>query len=413
MKPTHTPPAVFASTLKLLEELTAISSPSGHLEGLEAAARLLGGALEERGLAVEIRQEAAADGDLQPVLYAAGSAAAERCLLLIGHLDTVLEAVAPAQRDDRLWATGAIDMKGGLVALVGALDLLKEQGRKAPDDLLLVVVPDEEVAGRLTRVVVEENGPRARALWVLEPGQPQDGGESMVIGRRGMFHWQLAVTGKGVHAGNGYWQGRSALDAAAEWCLAVRALAEEGQGPTINAGRLVAGEVSFVEDLARHADLLGTPRQINVVPNRARVEGESRFLRSRDGDRLLAEMERLALEIGARREVEMRFEVHPGRIQPLEPQEASRAWAQRAVACAAERGWKLLVEEDRGGISFSNFLPDPGSIPILDGLGPVGGGMHTREEFMNLESFDRRIVLLAELLAAATSASSEVGPERG
>ena len=54
----------------------------------------------------------------------------------------------------------------------------------------------------------------------------------------------------------------------------------------------------------------------------------------------------------------------------------------------------------RGGISFPNFLLDPGRIPVLDGLGPVGGGMHTREEFVDLRSLRRRIVLLADLLAA-------------
>jgi glutamate carboxypeptidase len=400
MKPTHTSPAIFESTLRLLEDLTTISSPSGNLDGLEAAAHLLGNALEERGLKVEIRSERDAAGGLQPVLYAAGPAAAEGCLLLIGHLDTVLEAQIPERRGDRLWATGAIDMKGGLATLVGALDLLAEKGRKAPADLLLIVVPDEEVAGRLTRLVVEENGPRARGLWVLEPGQPQEGGESMVIGRRGMFHWQLEVTGTGAHSGNGYWQGRSALDAAAEWCLAARELAQKGQGPTINAGRLVAGETSFVDHLATNSNLVGTTRQINVVPNRARVEGESRFLRRRDGETLPRELERLAEEIGTRRKVEMRFQVHGG-IPPLEPQAASRTWAQRATLHAAEDGWNLSVEEDRGGISFSNFLPDPGSIPILDGLGPVGGGMHTRQEFIDLGSLDRRIKLLAELLAAA------------
>jgi acetylornithine deacetylase/succinyl-diaminopimelate desuccinylase-like protein len=35
---------------------------------------------------------------------------------------------------------------------------------------------------------------------------------------------------------------------------------------------------------------------------------------------------------------------------------------------------------------------------VLDGLGPVGGGMHTREEYVELRSLRRRIVLLADLL---------------
>ncbi len=68
------------------------------------------------------------------------------------------------------------------------------------------------------------------------------------------------------------------------------------------------------------------------------------------------------------------------------------------MALAAAAGWRLEIEEERGGISFPNFLPDPDRIPVLDGLGPIGGGMHTREEYVELRSLGRRIVLLADLL---------------
>jgi len=398
--PRGTPPEILDATLELLEEMTAISSPSGDLEGLAAAADHYGAALRRRGLAVEVRSEADADGIAQPVLYARGPNAGASYLLLVGHLDTVLAAAPPRRRDDRLEATGAIDMKGGLAALVGALDLLERQGRQGADDLLLVVVPDEEVAGHLSRRVVEELGGDARGLWVLEPGQRRGEAETLVLARRGTFHWRLRVTGTGAHAGNAYWQGRSALEAAAEWCLAARALAAPGPGPTVNAGRLVAGDASFVDDLAGHAGLLGTPRQVNVVPDRAVVEGEARFLRGEDAERLPAEMAALAERIAGERGVAARFE-HGSPIRPLEPGAASRRWAERAAAVARDRGWRLEAEEDRGGISFSNFLPRPADLPILDGLGPVGGGMHTRGEFVELASLDRRIGLLAELLAAA------------
>jgi acetylornithine deacetylase/succinyl-diaminopimelate desuccinylase-like protein len=39
-------------------------------------------------------------------------------------------------------------------------------------------------------------------------------------------------------------------------------------------------------------------------------------------------------------------------------------------------------------------------MPVLDGLGPVGDGMHTRDEFVSLPSLARRILLLADLLRA-------------
>ncbi len=401
-RPGHTPGDVFEATLQLLERFCAISSPSGDLEGLNRAARFLADELDRRGLAVEIRQEAGAGGERQPVLYARTAVetpADAPSLLAIGHFDTVLPAAEPERRDGRLWATGAIDMKGGLIALLGALDLLAAGGRRPPEDLLLAVVPDEEVAGVLSQRVVERLGACARELWVLEPGQRHGEAETLVAGRRGMFDWRLTARGRGAHAGNAYWQGRSALDAACAWCVGARALAAPGPGPTVNAARIVAGDETFVDDLAAGAAMLGTSRQLNVVPDRATVEGEARFLRRADGETLAAELAALAARIAAEHQLEIDFETGP-KIQPVDPDGPGRVASEAAVEIAERAGWRLEIEDQRGGISFSNFLPDPGAIPVLDGLGPVGDGMHTRGEYVELESLDRRIALLAELLAA-------------
>lgn len=405
-----TPRPIFERTLQLLRELSTISSPSGDIPGLEAANQCLAKALEAQGLSVEITTHSTELGP-QPVLFARGSAArpdGKDGLLLIGHLDTVLPAIEPKQDGDRLLATGAIDMKGGLAAFVGALEWVKERGQKAPDDVFLVVVPDEEVAGELSHWAMTTFGPVARGLWVLEPGRPaakdSAADETMVLGRRGMMHWRLQVEGQGAHAGNAYWQGRSALTAAADWCVRARGLARPGHGPTVNAGRLVAGEMDFVQHLERQAGLLGTTRQINVVPNLAVVEGEARFLKSQDGDGLIHDMQELAQTISEEHQVDVAFEVL-SRVAPLDPAGPGKALAERAVQFAKERGWSLEVEQDRGGISFPNFMPDPSRLPILDGLGPVGGGMHTRDEFIDLGSLDRRIALLADLLAADAAAS--------
>ena len=136
------------------------------------------------------------------------------------------------------------------------------------------------------------------------------------------------------------------------------------------------------------------------MPDRARVEGEFRFLTPAEGDELRASLGRLADEIAERHGVEVDFQLEED-IPPVDPEGPSRQLAAEAVAMAGARGWRLEIEQDRGGISFPNFLPEPGAIPILDGLGPVGGGMHTRSEFVDLASFDRRIALLADLLDAA------------
>jgi glutamate carboxypeptidase len=393
------PAPLFQRAVELLRELTAISSPSGDAEGLQRMAERLAAELGARGLTTEIRAEPSQEaGRALPVLYARGADTSRGHLLLVGHLDTVLPAGPAHLEGNRLVATGAIDTKGSLVILVGALDLLRHRGQRPPADLLLVAVPDEEVGGELSRAAIRRWGETARALWVLEPGEPAGDSETIVAGRRGMFQWRLEARGTAAHSGLHYWEGRSALAAAARWVAEAEALSRRQGGPTINTGRLVGGDASFVDGLATAHDLLGTERQLNVVPDRALAEGEVRFLRLPDRGEILQRLLELAETVGRDTGTILTFTPGPV-ILPVDPESPHSTLSRRAVELAAHRGWSLEIETDRGGISFPNFLPDPNRIPILDGLGPVGGGMHTREEFVSLESLRRRIVLMADLLA--------------
>lgn len=383
--------------LLLLEELCALSSASGDREGLDAVAARLAAELGARGLPARLESWEGEEGSWPVVV--AGDPAAAAPLLLVGHLDTVLPAAPPRREADRLVATGAIDMKGGLAALCGALDLLATEGRPVPAGLQFVAVPDEEVGGSISHRAVRRFGARARALWVLEPGSPLPAGaESLVVGRRGLLHFSLRVEGRAAHAGADFWVGRSALTAAAQWAGSAAALSRTGRGPIVNPARLVAAEAGAVEHPERLAGLLGTPRQVNVVPDRARLDGEARFFHEAEGREVARALQGLAAEVADARQVRCDLELGEP-VPALEPTPARLAYGARAVAAAAARGWNLELEEDRGGISFPNFLPPGSAIPVLDGLGPVGGGMHTRDEHVRLESFRRRVRLLADLLA--------------
>lgn len=393
------PSAARTGAAALLAELCAISSESGNAAGLRRVAERLGVELARHGLAVEIEEEAGPDGGLQPLLLAGGEGADVRPLLLLGHLDTVLPAVEPRFEGERLVATGALDMKGGLAMLVAALDLLAERGERPPEDLLLVAVPDEEVGGEIAQPAVRRWSERARAVLVLEPGEARPGAETLVAGRRGLTEWRLEVSGRAAHSGLAYWSGRSALVAAADWCCRAQALSRPAGGPTVNVGRLIAGTADFVDGLDAHHDLLGTSRQRNVVPDRARAEGEVRFLDAADGRGVMEELAALAREIGRAHEAEVALASGLS-VPPVDPNGPGAGLVERAVALAAARGVRLEVETERGGISFPNYLTDPSRVPVVDGLGPVGDGMHTRAEWLDLASLERRAVLLADLLAS-------------
>jgi glutamate carboxypeptidase len=232
---------------------------------------------------------------------------------------------------------------------------------------------------------------------VIEPGERRGDSETLVAGRRGLTEWRLEITGTPSHSGLAFWQGRSALVAAADWAVKARALAAPGQGPTVNVARVIAGTADFVDNRQVGLELLGTSRQRNVVPERAVVEGEVRFLSRADRDRSLAALTDLAAEVAAAHGVTAAFT--PGTsVPPVDPHGPGAPLVDRVVQLAGRAGLSLEVETDRGGISFPNYLADPGAVAVVDGLGPVGDGMHTRDEYLDLRSLDRRVVLLADLL---------------
>jgi glutamate carboxypeptidase len=393
------PREILESGTKLLVELCAISSASGDVEGVRAVAERIGDELARRGLATELLSESDDEGRPLPLLVARGPEAGNRPLLVVGHLDTVLDAVPPRIEDGLLWATGALDMKGGLAMLVAALDLLALRGQTPPADLMLVCVPDEEVGGTISERAVRRWGQGARALLVIEPGELRGDAETLVAGRRGLFEWKLEVSGRASHSGLAYWQGRSALGAAADWAAQAQRMSETGPGVTVNVARLVAGDTDFVDGLAANHVLLGTPRRRNVVSDRAIAEGEARFLSAADGLRILGRLQRLAESTASIHDVKMMFAKGMS-VPPVDPNGPGAPVVQRVIGLAAEQGWRLEVEDDRGGISFPNYIADPSKVAIVDGLGPVGDGMHTREEHLDLRSFERRIVLLADILDA-------------
>ena len=178
-------------------------------------------------------------------------------------------------------------------------------------------------------------------------------------------------------------------------------MSETGPGVTVNVARLVAGDADFVNGLAANHALLGTSRRRNVVSDRAVAEGEARFLTAADGLRILGRLQRLTESTATTHDVRMTFSQGMS-VPPVDPNGPGAPVVKRVIQLAAERGWRLEVEDDRGGISFPNYVADPAKVAIVDGLGPVGDGMHTREEHLDLRSFERRIVLLADLLVALT-----------
>jgi glutamate carboxypeptidase len=70
-----------------------------------------------------------------------------------------------------------------------------------------------------------------------------------------------------------------------------------------------------------------------------------------------------------------------------------------AIADSILAGWDIPVEPiGTGGGSDGNFTAAIGT-PTLDALGPMGGGAHSPEEYLDLTSLPDRIAIVASLIA--------------
>jgi glutamate carboxypeptidase len=304
-----------------------------------------------------------------------------RPVLLAGHLDTVHEpqgsfrelSIAPGGKTAT--GPGCVDMKGGLVILVAALEVIEEAGIAA--DWTVAFNSDEETGSFHSEPALRVESCRAAARdgcgLVVEPALP-DGG--LVVERLGSGQFMIEARGRSAHVGRDFTSGVSAVTALAERILAAARLPEPERGKIANIGPILAfGPANVVSDLARGW-------------------GNMRFPSQEIADELARGLEALETPSGALPGVT----VYKTFNRPAKPLKAgTQALAELARAAAEDLGQKLPFGKT-GGVCDGNILQDEG-LPTIDTLGVRGGGLHTPQEWIELDSLVERCQLLALLIA--------------
>ena len=148
-----------------------------------------------------------------------------KSLILNGHIDTVpigdeskwhVDPFGAEIKDGKLYGRGAVDMKGGVAAMVSAVETLTALKIPLSGDLMLQTVVNEEHAGGGALGIVAD-GYTADAAIVTEPAGP--GGNVILDGNGGGVYWEVRIKGHETHAGS-RWQnnkpfGISAIEKAA------------------------------------------------------------------------------------------------------------------------------------------------------------------------------------------------------
>lgn len=355
-----------------LEALVNLESPSDDPELLGVVRTALGEQLT--GLGGTVQTVCGPDGDHLRASF--GGSSADQHVLVVGHFDTVCPAGTLARRPFRLdgdWASGpgTFDMKGALVALEFALQLMRDIGLPYAQPVQVVLVCDEEISSPDGRNVVLAGATGAVAVLGLEPPHP---GGDLKNGRRGVARIRIDVEGRESHSGLAAADGVSAIDELVDQLVVLRNKLPQGPDLSSNVGTVAGGT------------------RANVVAGQASAEIGLRFATQEAEQAAMAGLAAIqAVRPGAR--ITTRTLSSRPAWQP-----AADGWLVDFIRAQAAQLGESIGARPAGGAGDTNFT-GAGGIPTVDGLGPRGHGAHAPDERVNIGAILQRAALLALLFA--------------
>ena len=301
-------------------------------------------------------------------------------LLLLGHTDVVPTGplddwssppFEPVIRDGYLHGRGAADMKGGVAAMVTAVERFVERRPGHGGSLALLLTSDEEgpaVDGvrRVTDLLVER-GERIDWCLVGEPSSTDRLGDVVKNGRRGSLSGRIVVRGIQGHV----------------------AYPHLARNPVHDLARLLSKLADTVWDEG-NADFPPTSFQVsnvtagtgadNVIPGQAEAAFNFRYSTRHDRGSLVAAVESAtrALDVDCR--IDWRHSGGPFLTQP------GRLIEAVGDAVESVAGYRPALST-AGGTSDGRFIAPTGAEVVE--LGPVNASIHRIDERVLAADLDR------------------------
>lgn len=357
-------------------------SPSGQGEVLVGT--YVAAALDELGLDVTTTELAPNRVNVVGILRGAANG---RSLLLNAHLDTVgvdgmtIDPFGAEIRNGRLYGRGSQDMKGSLAAMLGAAKALIDGGVQLAGDLWITAVADEEYASigmeHLVKTIKSEEK-FAGAAVVTEPTDL-----TLCRAHRGFIWYDVETIGRAAH-GSRYAEG---IDANMRMGRFLARLDKLEQALRQRPPHPLAGVPSL------HASLLRGGTEISMYAASSHLALERRTIPGETEAQATAELQIIIDQLAAE---DPSFKAT---VTPTFRREPFAVSEQASIVKTAEQAIinHLGSTPNHTGQTFwtdAALLAEAGIETVL--LGPIGQGLHSAEEWVDVQSVLDLAAILAE-----------------
>jgi len=355
--------------IRLLRDLVAINSVNPTLvpgaPGEAAVADAIASEMRRLGLDVSVEEVVPGRPNVVGVLE---GRAKGRSLMFCGHTDTVgvagmADPFAPVERNGRLYGRGTQDMKGGVAAMIAAAGELAQRGLAAGRVIVAAIVDEEHSSVGADALVRKWT---ADAAVVTEPTDLE-----IAIGHKGFAWVEVEVAGKAAH-GSRPKDGEDAIlrmgRVLAQLELLDRQLQMRPPHPLVGTGSL-------------HASFVSGGHELSSYPDRATLQMERRTLPAEPESSALDEVQAI-LDGLSRSDATFRATARHLFSRPAYEVAADHA-LPRTLAAAVSNGGRMPKITGASFWTDAAVLGHAGIPSIL--FGPGGAGLHSIEEYVNVE----------------------------
>ncbi len=363
---------------QLLEDIVNINSYSSDKADVDRVGACIREFAQKQGFGVEtVPFEKAGNG----LLITWNTDAPLPPVAFTGHMDTVFpvgtfEPPLFREENGRYYGPGVTDMKGGLAIGLLTMCALKDAGfRDRP--IRFILIGDEELSeglsGQAGKDFIRENARGCAAAITLEGHSPG----KVTVGRKGSIRYKVYVKGHATHAGARYAEGISAIKEAAHKILAIEAASDPKQ-ITYNCGMITGGT---------------SP---NTVPGQATFTLYNRYWQLAQRQEIRDHVEGIIAESYIPGTTST-FDIVGERL-PMDATPGNYALAAHIDQVSQQYGFGAVTPVKQSGGSDASYTTMAG-VPSVCSMGPIGGQIHSPDEFMQADSLARQAKRLAAVVA--------------